>query len=62
MFCPYLLKISKKLFSSLERHVNIQRNRDKVPISQRILKTDPCPYVVKYSVEVLKKKTNIRYF
>ena len=24
---------------------------------KRILKTDPCPYLVKYSLDVLKKKT-----
>ena len=33
---------------------------------ERILKTDPCPYLVKYSLDVLKKKTKIldifRYF
>ena len=24
-----------------------------------ILKTDPCPYLVKYSLDVLKKKTKV---
>ena len=26
---------------------------------KRILKTDPCPYLVKYSLDVLKKKTKV---
>ena len=26
---------------------------------KRILKTDPCPYLVKYSIDVLKKKTKV---
>ena len=37
--------------------MNIQRNIDKDPFFQRILKTDPCPYLVVYSLDVLKKKT-----
>ena len=26
---------------------------------KRILKTNPCPYLVKYSLDVLKKKTKV---
>ena len=37
---------------------NVQRDIDKDPW-KRILKTDPCPYLVKYSLVVLKKKTKI---
>ena len=33
---------------------------DKDPFSQRILlETDPCPYLVRYSLDVLKKKTKV---
>ena len=30
---------------------------DQDPFLQRILKTGPCPYLVKYSLDILKKKT-----
>ena len=36
--------------------MNIQRNIDKDPFSQQILKTYPYPYLVKYSLDFLKKK------
>ena len=46
--------------------MNIQRNIDKDSFSQRILengslkfKADPCPYLVNYSLDVLKKKTKV---
>ena len=44
--------------------MNILRNEHKDPFSQRILKkqilkTDPCPYLVKYSLDILKKKTKV---
>ena len=39
--------------------MNIRRNIDKDPFHNGSLKTDPCPYLVKYSHDVLKKKTNV---
>ena len=41
--------------------MNIQRDieLDKDPFSQRILKTDPCPYIIKYSLDVLNKNTRV---
>ena len=42
--------------------MNIQRNIDKDPFSQQILKTEPYPYLVKYSLDFLKKKViSFRY-
>ena len=32
---------------------------DKDPFLQQILETDPCPYLFKYSLYVLKKKTKV---
>ena len=50
------------MFSSLERQVNSQRNIDKDPFSKQILKTDPCPYLVNYSLDVLKKTKALDIF
>ena len=39
--------------------MNIQRNIDKYRHWKWILKTDPCPYLVKYPLGVLQKKTKV---
>ena len=47
------------MFSSEECQVNIQRDMDKDPFLQRILKNEPGPYLVKYSLDVFKKRTKV---
>ena len=46
-----VLKISKKFIFFLRRTLG--------EYSKIFLKTDPCPFLVKYSLDVLKKKTKV---
>ena len=57
--CPFNLNYSKKMAELEPNHKNGQGSVLKIRFQSSLVKTDPCPYLLKYSPDVLKKKTRV---